>query len=72
MKRTVKTDDDGRFNFPQLKPGPYSVKVEADQFEAQENPFRDGGPGAKANGRLHAEDRGLEPDDHGDARERRW
>src|SRR5580700_6582862 len=37
MKRTVKVDDNGRFNFPQLKPGPYSVKVEADQFEAQEN-----------------------------------
>src|SRR5580704_1005953 len=37
MKRTVKSDDDGRFHFPQLKPGPYSVRVEADQFEAQEN-----------------------------------
>src|SRR5580700_3230561 len=37
MKRTMKVDDNGRFNFPQLKPGPYSVKVEADQFEAQEN-----------------------------------
>src|ERR1700685_2912111 len=37
MRRTVKADDNGRFNFPQLKPGPYSVKVEADQFEAQEN-----------------------------------
>src|SRR5579871_1154666 len=37
MKRTVRVDDNGRFNFPQLKPGPYSVKVEADQFEAQEN-----------------------------------
>jgi len=37
MKRTVKVDDNGRFNFPQLKPGPYSVKVEADQFEAQDN-----------------------------------
>jgi hypothetical protein len=37
MKRTVKADDNGRFNFPQLKPGPYSVKVEADQFEAREN-----------------------------------
>ena len=36
-KRSVRTDDDGRFNFPQLKPGPYSVKVEAEQFETQEN-----------------------------------
>jgi hypothetical protein len=37
LKRSVETGPDGRFNFPQLKPGPYSVKVEADQFEAQEN-----------------------------------
>ena len=37
LKRSVKTDNAGRFNFPQLKPGPYSVKAEADQFEAQEN-----------------------------------
>jgi hypothetical protein len=28
LKRFVKTDDAGRFSFPQLKPGPYSVKVE--------------------------------------------
>src|SRR6059036_2369886 len=37
LKRSVKTDHAGRFNFPQLKPGPYSVKAEADQFETQEN-----------------------------------
>ena len=37
LKRSVKTDDAGRFSFPQLKPGPYSVKAEADQFEAQAN-----------------------------------
>src|SRR2546429_1756561 len=37
LKRSVKTDNAGRFNFPQLKPGPYSVKAEADQFETQEN-----------------------------------
>src|SRR5437870_4911324 len=37
LRRSVKTDNAGRFNFPQLKPGPYSVKAEADQFEAQEN-----------------------------------
>src|SRR6266567_807530 len=37
LKRSVKTDQAGRFNFPQLKPGPYSVKAEADQFEAQNN-----------------------------------
>ena len=37
LKRSVKTDDSGRFSFPQLKPGVYSVKVEADHFEAQQN-----------------------------------
>src|SRR5437870_11152568 len=37
LTRSVKTDSAGRFNFPQLKPGPYSAKAEADQFEAQEN-----------------------------------
>ncbi len=35
--RSVKTDESGRFHFPQLKPGPYSVKAEANQFETQEN-----------------------------------
>jgi len=29
QKRKATTDDAGRFNFPQLKPGAYSVKVEA-------------------------------------------
>src|SRR5262249_34523315 len=29
--------DAGRFNFPQLKPGRYSVKAEADKFAAREN-----------------------------------
>src|SRR6202522_3193828 len=37
LKRSVKTDDSGRFSFPQLKPGMYSVKAEADRFEAQQN-----------------------------------
>src|SRR3954454_23537249 len=37
LKRSVETDSAGRFNFPQLKPGPYSVKAEAKQFEAQNN-----------------------------------
>src|SRR5436190_16545876 len=36
LKRSVKTDDTGRFNFPQLKPGPYSVTAEADRFEPQQ------------------------------------
>jgi hypothetical protein len=37
LKRSVKTDDAGRFNFPQLKPGPYSVLAEAHLFEARQN-----------------------------------
>jgi hypothetical protein len=37
LKRSVTTDDSGRFNFPQLKPGPYSVKVEAEGFGPQQN-----------------------------------
>ncbi len=37
LRRSVNTDEGGRFNFPQLKPGRYSVKVEADGFEAQED-----------------------------------
>src|SRR5580700_11393578 len=37
LTRSVKTDDGGRFSFPQLKPGRYSVKAEADRFEAQQN-----------------------------------
>jgi Carboxypeptidase regulatory-like domain len=37
LQRSLKTDDSGRFSFPQLKPGVYSVTVEADRFEAQQN-----------------------------------
>jgi carboxypeptidase family protein len=37
LKRAVKTDDAGRFNFPQLKPGTYAVKVVAEGFESQQN-----------------------------------
>jgi carboxypeptidase family protein len=37
LRRTLKTDDEGRFNFPQLKPGPYSVRVEAPGFGPQQN-----------------------------------
>jgi len=37
LRRSVKTDEDGRFNFPQLKPGIYSVKAEADGFDPQQN-----------------------------------
>ncbi len=37
LKRSVETDDAGRFSFPQLKPGAYSVKAEAGRFAAQQN-----------------------------------
>jgi len=37
LRRTANTDEGGRFNFPQLKPGTYSVKVEAQGFEPKEN-----------------------------------
>jgi hypothetical protein len=36
LKRTVKTDSGGRLNFPQLKPGTYTVRVEAEGFEPQQ------------------------------------
>src|SRR5271157_1882999 len=47
LKRSVKTDDSGRFNFAQLKPGTYSVKAEADHFEAQQNNSVSAGLGQK-------------------------
>ncbi len=37
LRRSAKTDDEGRFNFPQLKPGTYSVRVEAEGFDPQQN-----------------------------------
>src|SRR6202051_3966870 len=37
FKRSASTDELGRFNFPQLKPGTYSVRVEAEGFEGQQN-----------------------------------
>ena len=36
LRRRAQSDDAGRFNFPQLKPGAYSIKVEAQGFEARE------------------------------------
>ena len=36
LRRPLKTDEEGRFNFPQLRPGTYSVKVETDGFDAQQ------------------------------------
>jgi len=37
LKRSATTDESGRFNFTQLKPGTYKVKVEVPGFETQEN-----------------------------------
>jgi hypothetical protein len=37
LTRSAKTDEAGRFNFPQLKPGAYSVRVQAEGFEAQQS-----------------------------------
>ena len=49
LKRSAKTDDAGRFNFPQLKPGAYSVKVEAQGFQPKQRQRRVGS-GPEANG----------------------
>jgi hypothetical protein len=37
LKRTALTDDTGRFNFPQLKPGTYSARAEAQGFSPGQN-----------------------------------
>ena len=37
LQRSLKTDDEGRFNFPQLIPGTYSVRIEAEGFDPQQN-----------------------------------
>src|SRR5260221_5230429 len=47
LKRSDKPDDSGRFNFPQLKPSAYSVKVEAEGFEPQQHDAVSAGLGQK-------------------------
>ena len=37
LRRSARTDEAGRFNFPQLKPGVYSIKAEAPGFDPQQN-----------------------------------
>ena len=46
-KRSAMTDDAGHFSFPQLKPGSYTVKVEAVGFEPQANAMIFSGLGQK-------------------------
>jgi Carboxypeptidase regulatory-like domain len=46
-RRTVTSDSAGRFSFPQLKPGSYSITVEAEGFEPQNNPSVFSGLGQK-------------------------
>ncbi len=47
MKRSARTDESGRFNFPQLKPGTYAVKVAAQGFAPEENDSVASGLGQK-------------------------
>ena len=47
LKRAATTDESGRFNFAQLIPGTYMVKVEAEGFEPQKNEGVSAGLGQK-------------------------
>ena len=63
LERRAQTDNEGRFNFPQLSPGTYSVKLEAEGFEPQQSDHVGGGSGAKADGQLRPEN-SCHPADH--------
>ena len=54
-KRSVKTDEAGRFNFPQLKPGAYKVEIEAQGFAATNGGQCLPRTGAKTDSRLRTE-----------------
>ena len=47
LQRIATTDDSGRFNFTQLKPGAYTVRVEAQGFDPQQNDAVAAGLGQK-------------------------
>ena len=47
LKRIAKTDDTGHFNFPQLKPGTYTIRVESAGFAPQQNDALFSGLGQK-------------------------
>ena len=57
LQRAATTDDSGRFNFPQLKPGTYTVRVEAQGFEPQQNDAVTAGLGQKQSCRFHTQNR---------------
>jgi hypothetical protein len=47
LERRVRTAVEGRFNFPQLRPGTYSVQLEAEGFEPQQSDHVVAGLGQK-------------------------
>src|SRR5579862_2578794 len=47
LKRTARTDEAGRFNFTQLKPGGYSVRADAPGFDPRQNDNVTAGLGQK-------------------------
>lgn len=47
LKRVAKTNEEGQFNFPQLRPGSYSVRVAAQGFEIQQQNNVSSGLGQK-------------------------
>jgi Carboxypeptidase regulatory-like domain len=47
LRRALKTDEEGRFSFPELKPGAYSVRVEAPGFDPRQNDKVHSGLGQK-------------------------
>ena len=63
LTRSVQTDAAGRFNFPQLKPGAYSVRVEAEGFETQQNDNVFSGLGEKQTVNFDAQSGPIKADD---------
>ena len=62
LQRGAKTDDEGRFNFPQLKPGTYSVRVEAGGFDPQRNDNVVSSLGQKQTRQFHATSGSIKSD----------